>query len=164
MRSGSARGGRKHLDHTHEGRPLRRNESPALRRALRSTRPCCCCMPEGYEREEGRGVSKKKKRERRGNEELNCGSRIKSSQLGTYGEGWHWGWGTGVTKVQPNDRGNDTLPPSSASTVMWCDVMWCDVMWCEVRWGEVRWGEVRWGETRRGAKKIQILWPYCPFT
>ena len=64
MRSGSARGGRKHLDHTQEGRPHRRNESPALRRTLRLTRPCCCCMPEGYEREEGReGVHKKIERE-----------------------------------------------------------------------------------------------------
>ena len=57
------------LGHTQERRPLRRIESPlvelrlmpAHRRTLRSTRPCCCCMSEGYKREEGRGGSVKNK-------------------------------------------------------------------------------------------------------
>ena len=44
MRSGSARSGRKHLDRT-QGQSLRCNESSALRRTLRSTRPCCSSHP-----------------------------------------------------------------------------------------------------------------------
>ena len=82
------------------------------------------------------------------------------ASFGTYGEGWHWGWGTGVTKLQPTNQGNDTLPPSSPPIVMWSiwydmiwyNMIWYDMIWYDMIWYDVMWCDVMWGEEPRKSR------------